>query len=178
MNHRPTASSDTLSGVFAGTGKFEEEIDPSNLGQIKLEKEIEISRYRNDPDLLLRLKIVEEELRIIQNDSEGQGDLFKKFIHAKCELSQLQFRGEQFLTTIESFRKKEREYKSSIDRIRLAYYQSDWDQRQQMMSGQQCKCEVGLAGRPLREQLQLLIDAVELEVVGIPGQRPNWSESE
>ena len=178
MNTNLSENPNSFSEIFTGTGKFEEEVNTDGLELIKLEKELKASRYRNDPDLLLRLKITEDELQNLQNKQGEQGDLFKKFIHAKCELVELQFRSEQFLTTVESFRKKEREHKSSMDRIRLAYYKSDWDQRQQVMSAQQCKCETGQAGRPLREQLQLLLDAVELEVVGIPGQRPIWSDSD
>ena len=160
--------------------KVEQEIH-FGLHEVTLEEELTPERseprYRNDPLLLRRLQIAEHELGITGDQKPDNDRLLQEVLRLRCKIEATESRYDQLQTTTNVLRKKETERKGSLDRLRTAYYKSDWDRRYHLMKDQTCQCGASDRGKPrLNEQLRRLLDALEMEVVGTPGRCAEWAD--
>jgi len=160
--------------------EMEEEIH-FGLHEVTVEEEVrpghDKSRYRNDPLLLLRLQTLEGELGIQGDQKPDNNHLMQEVIKLRCQRREMEFRHDQLQTSTNILRQKDVDRRGSWDRLRAAYYKSDWDRRYHLMRDQTCQCGASDRGKPmLNEQLRKLLDALELELVGIPGKCAEWAD--
>jgi hypothetical protein len=151
------------------------------LHEVMIEEELTPERrepqYRNDPLLLKRLQIAEQELGIKGDQRPDNNRLLQEVLRLRCKIENTEFRHDQLQTSTNILRQKEVERKGSLDRLRTAYYKSDWDRRYHLMQDQACQCGASDRGRPrLNEQLRKLLDALEMELVGTPGRCAEWAD--